>query len=174
MIMNRILLPVLILLWSLLYSWFWNCERKPYCSVGDYDGQNSAIVAPAIDDNADAIVEQTETEVRTEAQEEELLFKPLDIYFETAQSEIGQSPEIIDFISTAKKYLAAHPDKQLSIVGHTDSDGTDATNERLSVKRANLLKEHLVSDGFSASQLVVTGKGESEPIASNDTPEGRA
>jgi len=146
--------------------------------VGNYNGNNSAIVAPSIenidDNNTAFLAEQADSEVRAESQVEELLFNPLDIYFETAQSEIYQSPEIDDFITTAKKYLSAHPDKKLSVVGHTDNDGSDATNDPLSVMRANLLKDFLIADGFSASQLVITGRGQREPIASNETAEGRA
>ncbi|AWV98089.1 OmpA family protein [Arcticibacterium luteifluviistationis] len=168
--MNRILIPLLIVLWSLLYSWFWNCERKPHCSTGEYDGNNMAVIAPA-----EPEVEVVEpAPITEEAAAEELLFEPLDVYFETAKSSITHTEEIDNFLSTAKKYLAAHPDKKLSIVGHTDSDGTDVTNDRLSLVRANLLKDFLVKDGFNANQLITSGKGEMMPLASNDTPEGKA
>ena len=176
--MNRILLPVLILLWSLLYSWFWNCQRKPHCSVGEYDGHSSAVIAPiendaSVEDNSSAMVESTEDD-EEKVEVEKLLFTPLDVYFETAQVGISRTPEIDNFLNTAKKYLEANPNKKLSVVGHTDNDGTHATNDPLSVKRANLLKDMLIQEGFNESQLVISGKGEREPIASNDTPEGRA
>lgn len=168
--MNRILIPLLIVLWSLLYSWFWNCERKPHCSTGEYDSSNTAIVAPA---EPEVEVEEP-TPITEDEAAEELLFEPLEVYFESAKSSITHTEEIDNFLSTAKKYLAAHPDKKLSIVGHTDSDGTDATNDRLSLVRANLLKDFLVKDGFNADQLITSGKGERMPLASNDTPEGKA
>jgi outer membrane protein OmpA-like peptidoglycan-associated protein len=176
--MNRFLLPVLILLWSLLYSWFWNCQRKPHCSAGDYDGVRSTMVAPVVtegvvDDNVTTMAETTkEDEVRIEV--EKLLFTPLDIYFQTAKAGIERNTEIDNFLSTAKEYLAANPDKKLSVVGHTYSDVSDATNDPLSVKRAIILKDMLIKEGFSASQLITSGKGQREPIASNETVEGKA
>ncbi len=174
--MNRILLPVIILLWSLLYSWFWNCQRKPYCFNGDYNGESSAIIAPietdnGANDNATAIAEIADED---EAKVEKLLFTPLDVYFETAKLGITRTPEIENFFSTAKEYLGSNPEKKLSVVGHTDGDGTHATNDPLSIKRANILKDMMVEEGFSASQLITSGKGKREPIASNDSPEGRA
>ncbi|MGR3810488.1 OmpA family protein [Jiulongibacter sp. NS-SX5] len=184
--MNRFLIPLLILLGSLLYSWFWNCNRRPHCASGEYTTEQTTGIADAgansdadmnagaidMDGDADAA---TDGEIEmTEAEEEELLFTPLDVYFETAKNGITHTAEIDNFLATAKKYLAAHPDKKLSLVGHTDSDGTHATNDPLSVKRANTVRDMLVAEGFSAGQLVTSGKGEREPIASNDTPEGRA
>ena len=58
--------------------------------------------------------------------------------------------------------------------GHTDSIGTDAYNQRLSLRRANAVKAYLVSKGVAANRIVVEGKGEKQPVASNSTREGRA
>ena len=58
--------------------------------------------------------------------------------------------------------------------GHTDSIGTDAYNQRLSLRRANAVKAYLVSKGVPADRIVVEGKGETQPVASNSTREGRA
>jgi outer membrane protein OmpA-like peptidoglycan-associated protein len=60
------------------------------------------------------------------------------------------------------------------LVGHTDSIGTDAYNQRLSVRRAEAVRNFLVSQGIAATRLSVVGKGESEPVAPNTTAEGRA
>ena len=58
--------------------------------------------------------------------------------------------------------------------GHTDSIGTDAYNQKLSLRRANSVKAFLVSKGVPADRIFTEGKGESQPVASNKTREGRA
>jgi OmpA-OmpF porin, OOP family len=57
--------------------------------------------------------------------------------------------------------------------GHTDSVGSDAYNQRLSERRAAAVKEYLVSKGIPASKITTIGKGESQPVATNKTAEGR-
>ncbi|MEO7242146.1 MAG: outer membrane protein OmpA [Variovorax sp.] len=59
-------------------------------------------------------------------------------------------------------------------VGHTDSIGTDAYNQRLSVRRAEAVKAYLVSKGIERNRVYTEGKGEKQPIATNKTREGRA
>jgi len=59
-------------------------------------------------------------------------------------------------------------------VGHTDSIGTKAYNQKLSVRRANAVKAYLVSRGVEPNHIYTEGKGETQPIASNKTKEGRA
>jgi OOP family OmpA-OmpF porin len=59
-------------------------------------------------------------------------------------------------------------------VGHTDSVGKDAYNQKLSVRRAESIKTYLVSKGMEANRVYTEGKGEKQPVASNKTAEGRA
>jgi OOP family OmpA-OmpF porin len=58
--------------------------------------------------------------------------------------------------------------------GHTDSIGTEAYNQKLSERRANAVKSYLVSKGVPASKITTLGKGETQPVATNKTKEGRA
>jgi outer membrane protein OmpA-like peptidoglycan-associated protein len=62
----------------------------------------------------------------------------------------------------------------VSVGGHTDSVGADAYNQGLSERRAAAVKDYLVGKGVDSSRLTTTGYGESSPIASNDTADGRA
>jgi outer membrane protein OmpA-like peptidoglycan-associated protein len=63
--------------------------------------------------------------------------------------------------------------KKISIEGHTDGDGSDKYNLKLSDGRAKSVMEYLTSHGVEAGRLTAKGFGESKPIASNDTPEGK-
>jgi OOP family OmpA-OmpF porin len=59
-------------------------------------------------------------------------------------------------------------------VGHTDSVGTDAYNQKLSIRRAEAVKAYLTSAGIDANRVYTEGKGEKQPVADNKTAEGRA
>lgn len=70
--------------------------------------------------------------------------------------------------------LKKYPDLQIELQGHTDSAGADRYNLGLSQRRADAVRAYLLSQGVSASQVVARGYGESQPVANNDSPEGRA
>jgi len=59
-------------------------------------------------------------------------------------------------------------------VGHTDSVGSNAYNQGLSTRRANAVKDYLVSKGIEKNRVYTEGKGENQPVADNKTKEGRA
>lgn len=70
--------------------------------------------------------------------------------------------------------LTRHPNAQIRIEGHTDSVGSEAYNLSLSRRRAESVKQHLVRHfSIAGGRLIVLAKGESAPIATNDTPDGR-
>ena len=68
--------------------------------------------------------------------------------------------------------LNKFPNSDLLIVGHTDSKGDDAYNQNLSQRRANAASAYLQAQGVPANRLRTSGRGESEPVASNDTEAG--
>jgi OOP family OmpA-OmpF porin len=167
--MNRFLLPLLILLWSLLYTGWWNCNRKPLCSGTPIAAEAPPmVVSPPIDS-----VKAPDT-VKVVTAEEQILFTPLDVYFDVNQSGIKKNAEVETFIATAKKYFEKYPEKQLLITGHTDRDGSDASNQSLSERRAAQTKTFLSKEGIKATQMATEGKGEKEPVASNDTDDGKS
>jgi OOP family OmpA-OmpF porin len=83
-------------------------------------------------------------------------------------------PESMGVISDIIKYMQANPTLKLEIDGHTDGDGTDAANLTLSQQRSDAVKAAIVGGGIDASRLTTKGFGESKPLGSNDTPEGKA
>lgn len=67
-----------------------------------------------------------------------------------------------------------YPDTNIQIFGYTDSSGSDEYNQKLSEQRAASVVSYLSGKGISSSRFNAAGKGEADPIASNDTPDGRA
>lgn len=70
--------------------------------------------------------------------------------------------------------LREDSDHTVRVEGFTDSSGAEAYNQKLSERRAQTVEEHLAAAGIDRSRIEVVGMGESNPIASNDTAEGRA
>jgi OOP family OmpA-OmpF porin len=66
------------------------------------------------------------------------------------------------------------PNANIEIAGHTDADGEDAFNQTLSEKRAQAVTDYLVKAGLPANRFTATGYGSSQPVATNDTDEGKA
>ncbi len=83
-------------------------------------------------------------------------------------------PEYANLFDNAIQILKLNPSMTIQIEGHTDSQGPAEYNLYLSKKRAQAVKDLLVENGISADRLSVKGFGESLPLATNDTPEGRA
>jgi len=77
-------------------------------------------------------------------------------------------------MSALTQSLQRYPNSTIQIVGHTDSDGDAAYNQQLSERRANAVADVLLNQGVPFNRIQTFGRGESQPIASNFTPEGKA
>ncbi|WP_313299238.1 OmpA family protein [Diaphorobacter sp.] len=97
---------------------------------------------------------------------------PSDISFATNRSDIqGNFQPILERFAEG---LRNNPATEVRIVGHTDSTGTDAINNPLSLDRASSTRNFLTQRGVNGSRIAVEGRGSREPIADNGTSEGRA
>ncbi len=83
-------------------------------------------------------------------------------------------PESMGPINKIYKLMVKYPDLKFSVEGHTDSDGDVATNQKLSEGRAKAVMDKLIAMGISPDRLKSKGWGESKPIDTNATPEGKA
>ncbi|HEU4991054.1 MAG TPA: OmpA family protein [Luteimonas sp.] len=83
-------------------------------------------------------------------------------------------PQFQPVLDNVAQTLNQYNQTVIEVAGHTDSVGTEAYNQQLSVQRANSVAGYLSSRGVSMQRMIVTGAGESRPIASNDTEAGRA
>ena len=77
------------------------------------------------------------------------------------------------YLDTVVAWLKQHEDLKIEIAGHTDNIGTDEYNQKLSESRAKSVYDYFVKNGVKAENLSYSGYGESQPIATNDTDEGR-
>ena len=77
-------------------------------------------------------------------------------------------------LERAAETLNRYPDLQIEVAGHTDSDGGGAANYGLSERRARTVRDYLILYGVDAERLTAVGYGESQPIADNETMQGRA
>ena len=83
-------------------------------------------------------------------------------------------PEAIVILDKAVGLLKTQASVVVEVAGHTDSKGSEEYNQGLSERRANAVKDYLESQGITATRLSARGYGEAQPVASNDTDEGRA
>jgi outer membrane protein OmpA-like peptidoglycan-associated protein len=84
------------------------------------------------------------------------------------------SPRFGDFLRQLANGLQTYSTLSVKVTGHTDSTGDAQLNDRLSAARAAAAVNALVREGVASNRLLSEGKGQSEPIASNDSAEGRA
>jgi len=77
-------------------------------------------------------------------------------------------------LDEAVRIMNDHPGIRINVEGHTDSMGSDAYNQKLSDQRSASVVSYLLTKGIVADRMKATGFGESRPVASNDTADGRA
>ncbi len=96
------------------------------------------------------------------------------LYSEFAQKTFKADATLSNYTLELKNYLNKYPDKSVQIIGHTDDVGDAESNMWYGRQRANNVKQYLVSQGIVKEKIKVSSKGESSPIAPNDSDENRA
>ncbi len=132
--------------------------------VADKDDECPEVAGPASNKGCPEVTAAVLESVKVEAK---------SIYFNSGKSTFKSEdvPVKIESISTL---LKQYPTAKFSIEGHTDSDGSDAFNQKLSQERADVVRNALIERGIKAANLTAVGYGESKPIASNKTAAGKA
>lgn len=95
-----------------------------------------------------------------------------DVTFAVNSTEI--SPSFQATLDKVALSMKQYPNSLIDVYGHTDSTGSDAYNMDLSKRRADSVGRYLIMRGVSSTRIQTQGMGESYPVATNDTPEGRA
>lgn len=97
---------------------------------------------------------------------------PSDISFDTGRANI--KPNLQPILDQFAQGLSSQPNTEIRIIGHTDSTGSDAINNPLSINRAASARDYLASRGVDSRRIQIDGRGSHEPIADNTTEAGRA
>jgi outer membrane protein OmpA-like peptidoglycan-associated protein len=136
-------------------------------------GSAGAIIGNKMDKQAAELerIEGAQVEKVNEGEAIKVTFES-GILFATNESTL--SPASRASLDKFASSLQGHPDTDVKIYGHTDSTGSDAINNPLSQRRAESVYNYLVSKGISGARLVSDGFGSTQPVAGNNTPEGRA
>lgn len=140
-------------------------------------GRKSAPVQPPVaedylvDDSVydDSLVEE---EIVIEAEEVLVNEASDEASFEFAQSKLSASA--LNKLDPMLKRLQEYNQSTAVIIGNTDNTGPESFNQSLSVERAQSVADYFNANGISSERMTVTGRGSSDPIATNDTKEGRA
>lgn len=139
---------------------------------GAVGGVAGGLIGKKMDKQA-AEIEKTVAGAEVIRQEEGIVVKfdsGILFGFDQATLQPNAKTNIANLVSS----LNSNPDTDILVVGHTDNKGTEQYNQGLSLRRADAVKNYAVSQGLSSSRVRTEGKSFNEPIASNDTDEGRA
>src|SRR4030095_7548703 len=90
---------------------------------------------------------------------------PSDISFDTGRADI--KPNLRPILDQFASGLSSQPNTEVRIIGHTDSQGSDAVNDPLSLNRAQSAKQYLAARGVDPNRVMVAGRGKHEPVADN-------
>ncbi len=101
----------------------------------------------------------------------EILSRTGNIYFTSGSARLSE--DSIPLLTNLHDIVDRCPELTIEIGGHTDSDGSDTANRVLSERRAQAVNAYLVNQGIAPERLVTVGYGESRPVTSNDTTEGK-
>jgi outer membrane protein OmpA-like peptidoglycan-associated protein len=117
------------------------------------------------------LLQQLNAVLQTRDSARGLIVNMSDVLFDTGSSTL--KPGAREKLAKISGILLAHPGLSMQIEGHTDSVGSDEFNQELSGRRADAVRDYLAQEGVPASTMTARGFGKTQPVASNDTPEGR-
>lgn len=181
---------ILWILLGVLYWWIWGSNQATCCTVA---GAGAAAIVPAVIDSSEveeeataAIVdEEPESEPEPEPEPEEVEPEPEKevrivetadktlIYFPFNSDQKLNSSRINNYLAKVARRVK-DSGETVNVSGHTDSIGNTQSNVALGQLRADKVKEILISLGVPGGKINATSNGESSPIASNQTRDGRA
>ncbi|WP_423149264.1 OmpA family protein [Rubrolithibacter danxiaensis] len=164
-IFKKIFLPLMIAVMALSFQ---ACKTK---KIAAQPAQEPAVVTEKVEEKAEPVVTEEKKEEPVSIEDNpDFNFSNIQFEFNSAVLKTSSYPVLDKIASEMKKY----PEAKFIINGHSSAEGTEEHNKSLSVDRAVSVKTFLVNAGVNSENLQTVGYGESKPITTNDTEEGRA
>jgi outer membrane protein OmpA-like peptidoglycan-associated protein len=118
------------------------------------------------------LLQQFNSVLQTRETPRGLVINMSDVLFDTGKYTLKEAAR--EKLARLSGIIVSHPGLNLQVEGYTDSTGSDAFNQKLSEQRADTVREYLLSQGLNPQSVTAVGYGKAYPVASNDTPSGRA
>lgn len=141
-----------------------NYEDKKAEIMGQPSASNSQVIHDAVSSDGLDMVKMADGSMRVNVSG--------DAGFNTGSAVIRDN--YLNTLEKLSRVIHASANSRVVIIGHTDNVGSEMANQNLSLARATSVRNYLESNGTAASQMQVYGRGSSQPIASNETFDGRA
>ena len=148
----------------------------------DKGALKGALIGAAIGGGGGALLDRQERDLRASLGNDNVTINntgdrlivtlPQDILFASGSSAVR--PDLQRDLGAVASNLQAYPNSTIQVIGHTDSDGEAGFNQQLSESRANAVAGVLLNNGISYARVQAFGRGESQPVASNLNPQGKA
>ncbi len=139
---------------------------------GDLTPSTENILFGPVSYNISGETENLEDELK--ALHDQIVADPLVLHFQTGEAVINLSTMQRQKIANISRYLDKAENASCSIIGHTDNQGNRTNNIKLGLDRADFTKSYLINNGISEAKITTSSEGPDNPIASNDTDEGRS
>jgi outer membrane protein OmpA-like peptidoglycan-associated protein len=157
---------VVFVLWSALCTWYYLMYIKGAAGEEAIPTElPSSELAPAEPDDGSIVIEPAPAIESPGA---------FTVHHEFNRSEIITDVAFDRYVEKLSSYMNQVPEARIEVTGHTDNVGSDDYNNRLGLRRAESTKEILIRKGIPGQAISVSSRGESAPVASNGTDQGRA
>lgn len=147
-----------------------SAEQKSAAEQARSEAEAAHVAATSSEQQAAELQRQIDV-LRAKVTDRGLVLTLGDVLFTSGKADLktGATGNLNKLVAFLNKY----PDRIVTIEGYTDSVGTDEYNQALSQRRADSVRSYLVGQGIGAERLTAVGKGESDPVAGNDSATGR-
>ncbi len=164
---------LLLIVWIIIATYLYVCKIRGHCDNNDQEARTEI---------ADTLKTEYGTAESDKNLQKDSVALALDYlreignrtyYFDFASAELSIDGNDDKYFSALSIYLDNNPDVLVTIVGHADSRGSFAANDKFATLRAEVVRDYCIENGINKDQITTVSKSDTEPAASNETEEGR-